>query len=127
MMEDAIRSLNQKSKSSKIFNFSLNIVLLFLSSFLFALQNPSMFFSEGLAWVAWFAYVPLFVLISRISLKTSWIYGFFYGILCYCFYVSWLVTFHPLGIFAVSLEHAFMLLFVFFFLRLAIILFPKNG
>ncbi len=96
-------------------------------AFLFALENPGFIFHDGISFIAWFAYVPVFILIYRCSLKSSWIYGMFYGIFCYCFYVSWLVTFHPLGIFGVSAEYAVLLAPVFFLLSLSLRLFPKNG
>ncbi len=108
-------------------SFLFNVLLLVSSSFLFALQNPGFIFPDGFPFVAWFAYVPVFILISRTDLKTVWIYGFFYGILCYCLYVSWLVTFHPLGIFAISAEYAVLLAPVFLLLKVSLILFPRNG
>lgn len=112
------------NKFTKVFT---NLLLLILSAFLFALPNPGFIFSKGAPIIAWFAYIPLFILVNRISCKTSWIYGFFYGVLCYCFYVFWMVTFHPLGIFAVSIEHGVFLIPTFLCMSFAKKLFNKHG
>lgn len=45
--------------------------------------------------------LPLFYLIPRMTWPRSVFYGFLYGALSYGLFNSWLITFHPLGIFIV--------------------------
>ena len=89
------------SFKNKLKSFLINISLLILGSFLFAFSNPGFVFSEGLGFLAWIAYIPVFVLVYRLSFKTVWIYGFVYGVFLYMLYVSWLVIFSSFGSIAI--------------------------
>ncbi len=111
----------------KIPSFLFNLFLLFSGSFLFALSNPGFIFPEGIAFLAWFAYIPVFVLVYRASLKTVWIYGFAYGVISYVLYVSWLVIFSPVGSIAIDAEYGVLLMLLFIAMKLCYILFPKKG
>ncbi|QTQ13679.1 apolipoprotein N-acyltransferase [Treponema parvum] len=111
----------------KIRSFLINILLLVSGAFLFAFSNPGFIFPEGISFFAWFAYVPVFVLIYRASLKSVWLYGFVYGVISYMLYVSWLVTFSPAGSLAIEIQYGLMLLVVFTCMKLCMIFFPKKG
>lgn len=122
-------SVEKKSLSlkKKIRSFLINILLLISGAFLFALSNPGFIFPEGISFFAWFAYVPVFVLIYRTSLKIVWLYGFVYGVISYMLYVSWLVTFSPAGSLAIEIQYGLMLLAVFTCMKLCMMFFPKKG
>ncbi|MBQ4379373.1 MAG: apolipoprotein N-acyltransferase [Treponema sp.] len=68
-------------------------ILLFLSAAFFALSEPSPFFRDGLSFLAWFAYVPYFLLLDRISVKNSFIWGALYGFFSYLLLCHWLISF----------------------------------
>ena len=83
----------------------VNFLLLAAGSFLFTLSNPSFIVSHGLPFFAWFMHIPLFMLIHRNPYKTVWLWGGAYGVLSYCLYASWLASFHPLAMTAVSVMY----------------------
>jgi apolipoprotein N-acyltransferase len=120
-------ALQTRDSFQLIKNFIYNILLLFCGAALFALSNPGFLVPEGISFFAWFAYIPLYILIRRVSMKTVWLYGFIYGVVAYLMYVSWLVIFSPVGSIAIEFEHGVMLLAVFLFLKAADELFPERG
>lgn len=68
-----------------------NLFLLLLSSFLFGLDN---------AVLSWVSFTPLFMLIDRIKVKESFLYGAIYGLLSSYLYAPWLINFNTIaGIF----------------------------
>ena len=123
----SVSASEPRSVYSGFQNFLINVGLLFLSAVLFALPNPGFIFSDGLPVFAWFAYIPVYILIHRVSLKTAWLYGFFYGVTAYILYVSWLVIFSPVGSIAIEAEHGVMLLITFELIKAAGLLFPVHG
>lgn len=102
-----------------------NIFLLISAIILFALQHPNFLVIEGLPFLSYFAYVPLFLLVQRLNLKELFIYGFFYGFLSYSLYAYWLVSFHPLGIAVIAGMYGLYLLIVFPILKLPFLFFDK--
>lgn len=120
------------TKGSRLFQKRLlsvlvNFFLLVSGSFLFALSNPGFIFPEGISFLAWFAYIPVFILVYRTSLKTVWLYGFAYGVISYVLYVSWLVIFSPVGSIAIDAEYGVLLMLLFVAMKLCYIFFPKRG
>ncbi len=73
-------------------------LLLALSAVLFALSHPNLLIIEGLPFLAYFALVPLFILVRRVSFSIVWLYGLLYGTFSYALLVYWLADFHPLGL-----------------------------
>lgn len=114
------------SFKNKLKSFLINIFLLILGSFLFAFSNPGFVFSEGLGFLAWIAYIPVFVLVYRLSFKTVWIYGFVYGVFSYMLYVSWLVIFSPVGSIAIEAMYGVFLMLTFVAMKACCLLFPKK-
>ena len=114
------------SFKNKLKSFLINISLLILGSFLFAFSNPGFVFSEGLGFLAWIAYIPVFVLVYRLSFKTVWIYGFVYGVFSYMLYVSWLVIFSPVGSIAIEAMYGVFLMLTFVAMKACCLLFPKK-
>jgi apolipoprotein N-acyltransferase len=94
---------------------------------LFGLSQPSVVSARGIPFLAYFAYVPIFLIVRKLDWKTVWFYGLVYGVGSYCFFTYWLATFHPLGIFVISFMYGLYLMLVFPLLKLAVVLFPKKG
>jgi len=108
-------------------SFFINLGLTALSVILFAGSFPSLLFENGLPFVAWIAYAPIFILLRRVSLGASVFWGALYGYAAYGLFNYWLGAFHPLAgliVYAVYLVYNAAL---FFFLKLALVLFPKRG
>ncbi|MCR5288502.1 MAG: apolipoprotein N-acyltransferase [Treponema sp.] len=112
---------------TRVKSFIINVVLLLGAIILFALSNPGFIFPNGLSLVAWFAYIPLFILISRASIKPLCLYAFVYGFVGYALYVSWLVIFTPGGSIAIEGEYGLWLLITCVLIKLAYTFFPKMG
>jgi len=92
-------------RNRKLTDWSINILLLVSSSVLFALSQPGFLCSTGLPFFAYFIFVPLFLLVRRISFKSSFLWGGLYGMLNYCIFSYWLWGFHPLAMYIVALEY----------------------
>ena len=92
-------------KHGKISYWSINLFLLLSSSVLFAFSQPCFLVSTGLPFLAYIIFVPLFILIRRISLPASFVWGGIYGVLNYCIFSYWLWGFHPLAMYIVALEY----------------------
>ena len=76
-------SLDQGKKRFSIKSFLMNLAAVVLASVLFAASFPNLLFENGLPYLAWVAYVPVFWLIRRISLGASILWGAFYGYAAY--------------------------------------------
>ena len=101
--------------------------LLVLSIILFALPQPNLLTVQGIPFLAYFALVPVFLLVRFVSWKTVWLLGIAYGVGAYCLFTYWLATFHPLGIFVISFMYGLYLMVAFPLLKAAASLFPKWG
>ena len=99
--------------------------LVFLAVILFALSFPNIIFVNGLSFLAFIAYVPVFYLIYKVKLGESLFWGALYGYFAFWLFNYWLSAFHPLaGIITFSVYMVYNAV-LFFFLRLALILYPK--
>lgn len=114
-------------KNRKLADWSINFLLLLSSSFLFAFSQPGFLFSTGLPFLAYFIFIPLFILIHRISLLASILWEGFYGMLNYCIFSYWLWGFHPLAMYIVALEYFAYYMLTIPLLKLADMYFPKYG
>lgn len=112
-------------KNRKLTAWGINVLLLVSSSFLFALSQPGFLFPTGLPPFAYFIFIPLFILVRRISFKTSFLWGGFYGMLNYCIFSYWLWGFHPLAMYIVALEYFCYYMLTIPLLKAADILFPR--
>ena len=104
-----------------------NVALLVSSSALFAFSQPGFLVSTGLPFLAYFIFVPLFILVRRISVLSSFLWGGIYGVLNYCIFSYWLWGFHPLAMYIVALEYFFYYMLTIPLLKLADIYFPRYG
>jgi len=105
----------------------VNLALLALAVFFFALPQPNLLSLTGFPAIAYIAFVPLFLLVRRISFKSSFLWGAFYGMLCYCVFTYWLAVFHPLAMYVIAALYFFCLMLTVPLLKLADRLFPRYG
>jgi len=108
-------------------NFLINVALLVLAALFFALPQPNILSPVGLPFVAYFAFVPLFALVRRVSFRSSFVWGGLYGLLSYVFFAYWLFGFHPLAMYVVGAVYFGWLMLVVPALKLADAFFPKYG
>ena len=107
--------------------FFANLGLTALAAVLFAGAFPNPIVENGVPFLAWVAYVPVFFLLYRVSLKTSALWGALYGYTAYLLFNYWLAAFHPLaGIIVHGIYMLYMAL-LFFILRLAVTIFPRRA
>ena len=118
----------QKTDShSLLARCGIALSLLVISIILFALPQPNLLTVQGIPFLAYFALVPVFLLVRFVSWKTVWLLGIAYGVGAYCLFTYWLATFHPLGIFVISFMYGLYLMVAFPLLKAAASLFPKWG
>jgi apolipoprotein N-acyltransferase len=105
----------------------VNLGLTLLSVVLFAGAFPNLLFEYGFPFLAWIAYVPVFVLLHRVGLAASIFWGALYGYAAYGLFNYWLGAFHPLAGLIVYSIYLVYNAALFFLLRLAIVLFPRRA
>jgi len=105
----------------------IQLGLVIIASFLYALSFPNLLFKNGLPIFAWFSYIPVLLLISKNDLLPCIGWGAIYGVFSYAVFNYWLWTFHPAaGIIVYGIYLGYMAA-VFLFLKLAAILYPKKA
>ena len=75
-------------RSRKLAYWGVNVALLISSSALFAFSQPGFLVSTGLPFLAYFIFVPLFILVRRISFLSSFLWGGIYGVFNYCIFIG---------------------------------------
>jgi apolipoprotein N-acyltransferase len=105
----------------------INLGLVALGALLFAGAFPNLLVEKGIPLLAWFAYIPVFTLLRRVSLGASLFWGGLYGYTAYGIFNYWLSVFHPLAGLIVGLVYLVYLALLFFLLKLADILFPRRA
>ena len=108
-------------------SFAANLAAIFIASVLFAAAFPNLLAEKGIPILAWIAYVPVFWVIRRCSVKTAFFWGALYGYTAYGLFNYWLSVFHPLAGLIVGSIYLFYLMLLFPLLKIAIMLFPKRG
>ncbi|MDR2941053.1 MAG: apolipoprotein N-acyltransferase [Treponema sp.] len=117
---------NQQESDSKK-NWGIQLLLVLTAAVLFALSFPNLIFKNGLSFLAWVAYIPVLVLISKNSFLSCAALGAVYGVLAYGLFNYWLGSFHPLAGTIVYCIYLFYMAVVFTLLKLASVLFPKKA
>jgi apolipoprotein N-acyltransferase len=105
---------------------AINLGLTALGAALFALSFPNLLIERGFAPAAWVAWIPVFVLVGRVSLPASILWGILYSYGAYSLFNYWLGAFHPLAGFIVNTIYVMYLGLTFPLLKLAEILFPRR-
>ena len=100
---------------------------LILSSFLFSASFPNPIFADGLPFLAWVAFVPVFWAVNRSGWFSLIPLGAFYGYFSYSIYNYWLAAFHPLAGLVVGVLAVSWFVTLFPLLKLADLVFPKYG
>lgn len=108
-------------------NILKKIILLLISVLLFVAANPNYFVHNGLGFVAFFYFIPVFILIRYCSFKVVWLYGGIYGALSYGLYAYWLFTYDSICLVSACLIYFIFMAIVFLLLKTSDILFKKNG
>lgn len=117
---------NKKVKPSDSAGIVFKIFLLFLSSVLFWLSNPNIFFEDGLGCLAFLNYLPILFLIKKSRFIEAVFFGAVYGGLSYGLYGYWLNAFHPLGLIIVCIGYFVICALLFSVLKWADIITSKN-
>jgi len=105
----------------------INLAALSIAAFLFAASFPNLLFANGLPFLAWIAYVPVFWMLSRVSPAASVFWGAFYGYAAYGLFNYWLSVFHPLAGLIVGSIYLVYMAVLFPLLCLALRFFPRRG
>ena len=107
--------------------FLVNMGLALLGALLFAASFPNPLVTNGVSLLGWFAFVPVFWVAYRSSLRSSVFFGALYGYASYGLFNYWLGAFHPMaGLIVGSLYMAYFAV-LFPLLKLAVVLFPRKG
>lgn len=122
-MTEKIGSIHLKKKS----RFPLNLILAILGAFLFAASHPNILFTSGLSFLGYIALIPLFLLIKRIYIKTSFVWGGFTGVCLYFLFNFWIIFFHPAAIYIIIAYYFIVYSLLFLVLKIIDLSFPKYG
>jgi len=117
---------NNQNRNRRVEIFTC-LGLTILSSILFAASFPNLLFKNGLPFLAWFAYIPVLLIIRKNSILACAGWGAIYGCIAYSLFNYWLGAFHPLaGTIVYSIYLVYMAA-VFALFKLADIFFPKRA
>jgi apolipoprotein N-acyltransferase len=116
-----------ETKNNRINDLLIQLGLIFLASILFAASFPNILFINGLPFLAWFAYIPILLIIHKNNILACAGFGAVYGFIAYSIFNYWLGNFHPLAGTIVYTIYLVFLAVVFALLKAAYIFFPKRG
>jgi apolipoprotein N-acyltransferase len=122
-----MRKPEEKADKDWTAPYPVIITLLVFAVLFFVLAQPNFILPRGLPILAYIAFVPLFLLVRRISFRSSFLWGGLYGLFSYCLFASWLASFHPLALYLIAILYFFWFLLVFPALKLADLFFPRYG
>lgn len=111
----------------KRLRFLFNLALAVLGAFLFAASHPNIFFTSGLSFLGYIALCPFFLLIKRVHLKISFLWGAFAGAFSYFLFNFWIIFFHPAAIYIITGYYLIVYSVLFFLLKIIDLAFPKYG
>ncbi len=83
-----------------------DLLLLASGALLFALSFPNFLYRWGFGFLAWFALVPVFILINRSGYLKIILFGLLYGYFGYSLFNFWLAKFNPTSFVVVPLIYA---------------------
>jgi len=105
----------------------IQLGLVLLSALLFAGSFPNLLIENGLPFLAWFAYLPVLLLIPKNNLAQCAAWGAIYGFASYSLFNYWLGAFHPMaGVIVYSMFIVYLAV-VFLLFKLADIFFPRKA
>ncbi|WP_319560892.1 apolipoprotein N-acyltransferase [Marispirochaeta sp.] len=106
-------------------SLGIDLFLLIVSALCFSLSFPSFLSTQGWGILAYISIVPAFIVVHRTGWVSSFLLGWFYGLVSYAIFNYWLAIFHPLAIFIVPLIYSAYFFVLFPLLKAADRLFPK--
>jgi len=125
-MENKSRNLRQ-AETGKFKTILIQLGFVLLSALLFAGSFPNLLIENGLPLLAWFAYLPVLLVIKKSPPLQCVGWGAIYGLAAYSLFNYWLSAFHPLAGTIVYSIYLVYLSAVFLFLKLADIFFPRRA
>ncbi|MDR0561931.1 MAG: apolipoprotein N-acyltransferase [Spirochaetaceae bacterium] len=108
-------------------NGIIHLAVLLLGAVFFAGAFPNPLAEKGLPFLAWIAYIPVFWVIRRTHIGSSFVWGAAYGYGAYSLFNFWLSAFHPVAGLAVGIVYLGYFALLFPLLKLAVMLFPRRG
>jgi len=75
----------------------IDLGLVLLAALLFAASFPNLLIEHGIPFFAWFAYIPILIVIHKYGLLSCMGWGAIYGFAAYGLFNYWLGAFHPLA------------------------------
>jgi apolipoprotein N-acyltransferase len=115
-----------KEKNNWIREIIIDLILILAASVLFTLSFPNPVIEKGFPLLAWFAYIPILLVIKKSSLVSCIGWGAVYGFFSYFLLNYWLMTFHPAAGTVVYSIYLFYMAVVFPLLKLAVLFYPKQ-
>lgn len=116
-----------KNKTGWVKTLLIHLGFIITAAILFTAAFPNLLFINGLPLLAWFAYIPVLLLIRRNGLLQCVGWGAVYGLAAYGLFNYWLGAFHPLAGTIVYSIYMVYLAAVFFLLKLADTFFPRRS
>jgi apolipoprotein N-acyltransferase len=107
--------------------FLIHLAVILLGALLFAASFPNLLTVNGIPFLGWIAFVPVFWVVHRVSPAASVFFGALYGFSAYGLFNYWLSVFHPLAGLIVGFIYLCYFAVLFPLLKLASILFPHKG
>lgn len=126
-MKQSFRRTGGEGTQAFFAGLPVNLALLVVSVLFFALPQPNFLNVRGFPLIAYVAFVPLFILVRRVSFRASFVWGALYGTLCYCLFTYWLAVFHPLAMYIIAILYCLWCMAVLPLLKAADSLFPRRG
>lgn len=106
-----------KKNSTFTDSFFFLFFITVFSSLLFFLANPNEIFKNGLGFIAWFYYIPVFYIIKKSKFKFVYVYGFLYGMFSYGLYAYWLFKSYRWAFFVVIFVYGIVYGLIFLILK----------
>lgn len=103
------------------------VVLLIVSVLLSALSHPNFLSVNGFGFLAWFSYLPLLLLIRKLTFKNCFIFSFFYAFLFCTTYGFWLINYGFFSYLVVLILNIIWYTILFYILKSLEKLYPKNS
>jgi len=105
----------------------VHLGLILSAAVLFAASFPNPVIKNGFFLFAWFAYVPLLIVIKNNKPFICVCWGVIYGFFAYLLFNYWLGNFHPLAGFLVYSIYSVIFAVIFLLFKISDLLFPKRG
>jgi apolipoprotein N-acyltransferase len=118
-----MKTIHQRSAKTYV----VEIVALLVTAIFYSFAFPGFLSTTGFGFIAFFALIPLFVIIRTTSWKSIAFYGFIFGFVFYTCFNYWLTTFHPLAILIVPIIKGGEMVMLFPILKAASSLSKKRG